>query len=288
MVWLYALPDPRIVNIRERPLKKTILQCVLDKDEEKRARGETCQSIEDRLRPGTMLARIGSGHANGLTSDTLPPSMLFVCRESFSVASKIYKRVFGLHDSVPAAYFSFRDDTLYLRYDNWTSGRYCMDSFCEAVPGFDDEEENVIKIENLAILLRHEELENIWSRIDLNSWIPELLFRFKGLKRLTLVVQHYQHKDSIIPTCFIEPIDFLEAWMNYSCFVTGSEDEGILQVPAHPKMIDLDLDLMDIEQQCQEDIGVDYQIPQIKFQIAVSETENEEWVALQNQALALS
>lgn len=295
MIWAFALPGPRVVNIRERALNKSYLQLKTEQAERKAAdEGTPVVPLHpDYYNEGTMMYAVKSFTASELTSDISHPSILFVCREAFEVASKVYKRVFSLHGCVPAAYFSFQHDTLYLRYDNYEPN-YRMEAFATMDCSYDDED-NIKKVESIAVLMNYEELdaELSWNSLNLSNWLSELLFRFQGAKQVLLVVQHYEADDDASPMCFIEPFDYHEAWSRHQSFVMGHVvhgDDDPLELPVHPRMkyLELDVDLDYITEECRRDSGSDYQLPQIEWKMAMAEDEYEDWLKLQERARRIS
>jgi hypothetical protein len=53
-----------------------------------------------------------------------PPVLLYVCHESFEIASKHHSRIFGTPYSPPEMYFNFKEDTLYLDWSSWEIHSY--------------------------------------------------------------------------------------------------------------------------------------------------------------------
>jgi hypothetical protein len=276
-----ALPGPRVVNVRERLLKKTYEQWFRDEDARRLAGGEISRLAKDLedLRKGWV-----SGHITGLHSDTAPPNILFVCRESVEVSSKFYERILGRHRSLPAAWFSFLNDTLYLRYDNYFQGKNRMASCLNYLPNVDDRE-NLGKVQNLALLLCHKDLRSLFLHLE-EYLAVDFLWQFEGTKKISLVLQHYGD-DLGAPVHLIDPIDFDAAWLNYTMFVGGTHDEGShdpLEIPTHEYMLAFIWDQDRFAEVCQDEHGPEYKIPEIDFKVALEKEEYKSWVGLQARA----
>jgi len=56
----------------------------------------------------------------GFKSQVPPPTILYVCRKAFGVASKTYSRAFGTCDGFAETWFSFETDILYLDWGGLT------------------------------------------------------------------------------------------------------------------------------------------------------------------------
>ncbi|KAF4630007.1 hypothetical protein G7Y89_g8135 [Cudoniella acicularis] len=155
-IWEAALPDPRVINIREQRLRKT--------------------------RRGRDMV--------GVTSDTKAPSVLFACRDSYSIASKFYIPSFSFADSIPETYFDHQRDTLYLRCDTFALFSY-YDYFSETMDELEYlyDSANLKRVQNLAVLLDPDPDQ------VMNTGTPDrlanILFLFGNIKNLTLVLGHF-------------------------------------------------------------------------------------------------
>lgn len=149
LIWEMALPDPRVVTIESKPMKKAAA------DESSRGFFEFMSPI-------------------GITSDSSPPHILLACREAFSVVSKFYEPVFCIFNSFPETYFNFDLDTVYLNSDLFELD--LMDSMSLIA-----DQENLQQVHHLAILLDASRLPLI-QRIE--EWLEPLICTFTGRKHL--------------------------------------------------------------------------------------------------------
>jgi 2EXR family len=95
LIWDASVPGPRIVNIRQRYLTKT-WDDIINEEGTKR-RGAPTKAA------GTKGDALEAPRLKGLKSDCPQPSILFACRESYTVASKYYQRAFHPADTIPEA-----------------------------------------------------------------------------------------------------------------------------------------------------------------------------------------
>jgi hypothetical protein len=204
MIWKAALP-PRIVSIRQKALDHTVSDWL--------KAGRPHNGVDIHLQNDSphepML---------GLASDYHPPQILFVCKESYGVASKYYHRAFSMVGSIPEIYFDFQRDTLYLRHDvmeykNRTNGTFELPfrKVLQCLQHIKDKD-SLKLVENLALLVDcRPELEYPDHSIGLSTvsiWVGNVLQAFGGVKHLTLVVDHYvSPSEGQSPICFMEPID---------------------------------------------------------------------------------
>ena len=133
-----------------------------------------------------QFQRHGIPPSTGYKSDSLIPSILLVCRESFGVASKAYTRSFGSLGALPEIYFNFKLDTLYL--DHKSSFSLCqIDPEAMIFPSIT--EGDLAKVEHLAL---HNEI--IAPMRDPQEMILCLLVaRFsKTVKTLTVVMERHK------------------------------------------------------------------------------------------------
>jgi hypothetical protein len=124
MIWEAALPDPRIIHIEARD--REFYSCF-------RVRSDTAidaldanqipaffqakQSDKDRFAFELFSVFNDTRKAENyfrFITRAPPPVLLYVCRESFEVASRHHPRVFGTAYSPPTVSFNFQKDTLYL------------------------------------------------------------------------------------------------------------------------------------------------------------------------------
>ncbi|TVY16332.1 hypothetical protein LARI1_G007561 [Lachnellula arida] len=167
MIWEAAIPGPRIVTIRQRALDKTLGEWIED------------EGFHNGLFPGESADDV----LLGITSDCKPMQILFVCRESYHITSKIYQQTFATETAFAETYFDFKRDTLYLRYDTLKD---LTPPYVEADRDFDDLPYSLIgitdleKVTNLAILVDPEAIKsaiNDWydSTTNITEWVAQIL-----------------------------------------------------------------------------------------------------------------
>jgi hypothetical protein len=244
-IWEAALPDPRVINIREKRSKKT---------------------------------RLGRDMV-AVASDTKAPSVLFACRESYSVASKFYIPSFAFADSIPETYFDFQRDTLYLRFDT-----FALLSWDDWFSGTMDELEylydsaNLKRVQNVAVLLdpNPDQITNIARP----SRLANILFLFGNVKNLTLVLGHFdQEGDDQGDILLIEPIDVAKTCHSYETISSEpSQRQDVLDVPLNTNfvsMAELERSLEEWKRLLEEDSDKDEDlvqlpVPQIEYKSAVT------------------
>ncbi|TVY41172.1 hypothetical protein LOCC1_G006672 [Lachnellula occidentalis] len=221
MIWEAALPGPRIVTIRQKVLERTLGEWIEDEglDEELFA-GEN--KDDDML---------------GITSDCKPPQILFVCKESYRVASKVYQRAFAMQASAmqasfPETYFDFKRDILYLRYDTL---KYLALSYeknpnhpreLDELPDLLINITDLEKVTNLAILVDPYAVDSPGNRsyddaTVLTECVADVLAWSGAVSKLTLVVEHYKFEDHDDQSTLLlmDPIDLHEGFNQFSSFI---------------------------------------------------------------------
>jgi hypothetical protein len=91
-IWEAALPGPRVINIIERRVKR---------------KGDPAFN--------PPFPKGAQENVLVLWLYSKAPSILFACRESRSITSKVLIPSFAFASSIPEIYFNFQIDTLYLR-----------------------------------------------------------------------------------------------------------------------------------------------------------------------------
>jgi hypothetical protein len=213
-IWEAALPGPRIVELREKPLKIAFgdfrHQVQYHKiNWEQRSNQSIDGSINEAptariLRENSWLDRmnqeifmnpnlLSSRHLTPMTgfkSYCRAPDILFACRESHEVAIKHYERAFDMVASHPETWFDFHRDVLYIRWDKFTFNRTTVqfDDLRYYIPCTFNEEVRG-RIENLAILMDKKNIRNYGEK-NLEKFLSCILCHFDGVKTLTLVAKH--------------------------------------------------------------------------------------------------
>lgn len=103
--------------------------------------------------------------------------LLYVCRESFAVASKIYTRAFGTAEAYPETWFAFDRDMLYLDF-NYLLGDLSLD---------------VKKVENLTVCAQPVSYNDRFFQRGIGErYMAEILTYFGKGKTLTLVNSQHE------------------------------------------------------------------------------------------------
>ena len=98
--------------------------------------------------------------------------LLYACRESWTVASKVYTRAFGTAQAYPETWFDFKRDLLYLDFDHLLA----------------DLSFDVKKVENLAVCAHPIDFNNRFYQRGIDErFLAEILAYFGNVKILTLV-----------------------------------------------------------------------------------------------------
>ena len=125
MIWSFATNVPRIVHLETRRLRMDIeLEWWEHVRSDKPIDGNDPEHYDNFEIDTQELLRIASRSERlqytprpqglyGFRSESIP-SVLLVCKESYSVASKVYSRAFASLGAFPQTYFNFELDTLYL------------------------------------------------------------------------------------------------------------------------------------------------------------------------------
>ena len=256
VIWKHALPGPRVVNLRQRKIKKTIgewetetgkpwpptkeglededadeeddhfLVDVLDTSDwrmgERYVVGDTLREAnvydDDAYKAGNLVA---------LFSDCPPPEILSVCREAFEVVSKWYQKVSSTLGSVSTTWICFELDTLYLRYDDFA----VYDVYDSIYPLLDElidsgfmlqDMENLCRVKNLAILKPQDGHRPGWELS-----ITEYLKTIGALETLYLVLKDYQEiANDAKFLSVMDPIDLSETMAVYESFNRRPLDYG--------------------------------------------------------------
>ncbi|EKD20701.1 hypothetical protein MBM_01383 [Drepanopeziza brunnea f. sp. 'multigermtubi' MB_m1] len=239
LIWEAALPGPRMVTIKQRPIMKTFLDYeeetgrkwpglsksdIFDEDDEI----EETQFEEDQaFREAICIARGASDldqkvfwetHMVGIDSNCPPPDITFVCRESYGVVTRRYSKTFAYPGSVAGTYFDTESDILYLRPSSFT---YCLPLYrglqliLKGLSGpFQIENDSKLcNIRRLAV-----ELPSSYMEDDLAYLLPQLAIIFRGAKEISLVVNHSDWvavPELAGKECLIHPLNVCETIRHY-------------------------------------------------------------------------
>jgi hypothetical protein len=310
MIWEAALPGPRIVNVFQRPLKKTIgeweeetglswpiLPPPEPDDDEDRAweqnaiRSEILEALGkywddyDGYREGQLI---------GMATKCPPPQILFVCRESYNVAKAQYTQAFTTLGSTAGIWFNFTLDTLYLRYDNF--GHYTQqdrgDSVNKLLEAFNNFPiDDADKLQNMAIFLDPLDFPSRPTAKQLGRSLAYFLRSpFHGVRKLFLVASNYSRLgrdferdfegDTYGGISLIDPIDVVTILADMGGEQIPSKSQPRLEFP----MLDTwcsDLSLEMVEEELLHDLvgdpmSLDWKPPKFEPKVAVSDEILEE------------
>jgi len=136
MIWEAALPGPRIIHVETRDrqfyscfrVRSDIAVDALDANQYPAFFNDDCEARDpDRLafeRVTFHSSRRRLEDRYRFATRAPPPVLLYVCHESFEIASKHHSRIFGTPYSPPEVYFNFKEDTLYLDWSSWEIHSY--------------------------------------------------------------------------------------------------------------------------------------------------------------------
>lgn len=266
MIWEMACLHPRIVSVEMRSLKpkreKEVSNKTADNTRGREAIPEASKDIR-RSDPPWLFP--------GIKSNTPPPAILFACRESFAAATKFYERVFSTDHSFPETYFNFYQDTLYIRYDTFSWYSEGAESIIHSLVCFSiDNHKELNRVENLAVLLDP-------NTVSVEEWLVDLLWYFRGVERLSLVLQHYDQNDIASPLCLIEPIDVDKAWLDLQIYLLDPyEQEEIPEILSNDNIGLADVDQEVLRVTIKAEMGQDYILPEIECGVVITQDFKED------------
>ena len=188
VIWEFAVPGPRIVPLVQRVVKAVEEEWnrILDDD--------SCESDDGSLMCINEKAEYGDYYnLRGFQSDILAPSILFVNREAYHVATKHYTKTFSNvqpnsngkydedHTTLPETWFDYENDILFL--DWWTTFRNFYAFYLRLLDFLSEE---ALKVQNLAITVDH---NWILEFEDLETFLAGILARFAKTKNLYVVIE---------------------------------------------------------------------------------------------------
>ena len=269
LIWGAALPGPRLVSIRQRQIRKTILDYKEEKghdwppnqvpdmdeeglSEEELERWEQAHMDLVALEPEAddefeddysrffldmkMLA---------LDSECPSPNIMLVCWEACGVVARSYTKAFAYPDTLPGAHINFTADVLYLRDDCFTNYSH-YDGSASIIQGLNgdyaiSDTDNLGRVRSLAV--------HVMEVYELHAGdLCGLLDIFTGAKELLVVARDYNigslcdyPPDSVGQGCFIDPIDPVTAIKAYSAcrqrLLAGNFSEATLIKPFNVQLL---------------------------------------------------
>jgi len=214
-IWELALPGPRIVHLKMKPLKvdpfiraghvssnwpitpetplefsESEIPSKLDNFEAEREELKRASVVN--MEPNTSTfdefyiahpESINLSNLSGFYSDVPPPTILYVCHEAYEVVSKFYTKAFSAHCALPTTWFDFKRDTLLLAPDD--DKTFCLNydpynNFVEEFLARLHKNERLL-VENVAVNLKGEQV----FRTDTYSWLVWTMIVFRNIKNLT-------------------------------------------------------------------------------------------------------
>lgn len=148
----------------------------------------------------------------GFRSESPPPALLLVCRESHHVASKVYLQHFGALGAAPTTYFNYQMDTLYLdentagseffheyRHHTYTTGYIQSDLERDVIA------DDFAQVKKLAIECPWNATPHIYGfgrptrapdqmRDVLKPWLYTVQKLFPNLKKITLIESYFVYR----------------------------------------------------------------------------------------------
>ena len=283
MVWELALPGPRVVAIRERALRRAYLELKLDD-----GKGQTPDETSSNDEAASEASKYWSQDDHdddcelptGLKPNPGPPEISFVCRESFAVTLKYYKCVFSTSQSMPATYFDFSQDTLYLRPDTFPSETLTegLEAMLEGLIKIQDNN-NLHLVQNLALLLCDED-----RNFDFEEWLADMLSHFRRVKTLILVLEDFSKANSTAPIIFTWPIDVGGARYAYNEFMVSCTAVYMPDEPENSHWDRADIDFDVLLDKVEDAIGEGYELPEIIETVALTIDDEEELNKLSQEA----
>jgi hypothetical protein len=139
----------------------------------------------------------------GIKSNVAHPAILFVCHESFAVASRLYSKAFSCGGaSIPETWFDYRRDTLFIDHDTFAQCQFRRIKWVQSIiADMDDKYAQLGKVANLALRVRLGNVDVPPETDDsaLEQILCETLGFFGGVKSLTLVIEHYEEESYTWP-----------------------------------------------------------------------------------------
>ncbi|KAF4627906.1 hypothetical protein G7Y89_g10242 [Cudoniella acicularis] len=214
LIWKAALPDARIALLEYKSLDH--YTCYRVRSD--RSVGDLnhwgipsffeCLEIDQETHCDSINELVG------FRSRCTPPAILFVCRESFEVASKFYSRAFGSLGSFPEVWFNFESDYLYLDWGESSGMSYSP----EDIPT-----EEAHKVRNLVLFKDDPRLACQGFR-STEAWLAYVLLYFPNVETVIISRMNGTHtSEESVELVFKDPIP-IEVTTCYE-LVGGFSDE---------------------------------------------------------------
>jgi hypothetical protein len=213
LIWEHALPGPRIVYLQRHVLRSYDTSRVWS--------DKSIEDFDDQGRP-TFFDMPWEGSSDedmsyeegledywdfgrchlpfGFRSQSLPPSLIYVCQESLEVAERFYTKAFGDNFSFPQTWFDYEMDTLYL---DWGWHDVSGVPFVAADLGDVASEVKHLAIYNSPDDSQSRGMEGPEERLC------RILLEFGSLETLTLVNRRHKPDEKTSDLVFMNPMDLL-------------------------------------------------------------------------------
>jgi len=334
MIWEAVLPDGRIVEILQRPLQTTVgkwdwpgapenpsTQHRIDylTEEAPADQGQHSfmntrierilgyfrqEEVDITVPEGYHFDLLSNGDFEienyldlpmpGIMSPCPPPSVLFVCRESYEVASAIYKRSFATHAGFAQTYFAPQRDTLYFKYDMFSYINLRV--FHNALGPLDSitDVDSLKSVESLAFLadpgLETMDYHGDGRRDNFTFFVDDVLSIFRNLKDLTVVLGHYDTLSGDLPDVepytFTDSVDLDEVREKYRNLLLDEQNWGQGSELPVPNMINqrrVMVNLKQLERRRSRQVinGQEpWKIPRIHYKVSITPSFMEDLLSL--------
>ncbi|KAI9651076.1 hypothetical protein NHQ30_001113 [Ciborinia camelliae] len=291
LIWENAIPDPRIIILE--PLSTSRCEHAMVRVRSDMLVPDRCQNDDYPGSNGTICTgtqgvlsqdfedldavrrRIKSDDQFGFSSEAQVPVVLFVCKESYHIASKRYKQAFPSRGAFPEIYFDYERDHLFLPSRKLLQ-RFLRSSSIPMKPNLLlPPRSELCKVQNLVLSSCH--YFRAASLGQRNMAIYTALMRFPNLKNLTIVVQDCRTGKTAgenSELVLFEPIIIHEALVMFNSPQTNSIDlnQGLLR--ENPQRLEMQVDVADLEGKRLEDLakGFVWNLPNIQWKTLTTAT----------------
>ncbi|QSZ32699.1 hypothetical protein DSL72_002278 [Monilinia vaccinii-corymbosi] len=304
MIWEMATNDPRIVKINICPISRckhamvrvrsdTVVPDRCQNHNYPYSNGNTCTGILDMLPQdiqtlGTVGSRIHDEQF-GFRSEVDPPSLLLVCKESYAIASKRYKRAFPSVGAFAETYFDYERDVLSLPLDYLIRLRRTEDPLIA--------QSEACKIQNLSLSLasvqRLGRISDDDGKLRRSLILSKIIAVFCNVKRLTIEVEDHRRKSDEKRSLrelnmeleWFEPIEVAEALAMFKSTEAQYTDlhRGLLRESEERLRLDLDKKFLSNLMLGDLKTGVVWNVPQIQWKHLVTTTFKTKFEALKKE-----
>ncbi|CAG8982579.1 hypothetical protein HYALB_00007295 [Hymenoscyphus albidus] len=162
----------------------------------------------------------------GLSTETPTPNILLVCRESYEVGIRHYKRCFLPYQSAPGAWFDLERDTLIFRSDgneggtpDWAYGQAWLTAyghFEKTLRDCCDYTKLAMELKNVSVIV-HPSLKALYHGYYLTLCLGKVHEMFLCLNKCSMMHTLYTRNDDDVEESALLPLlDCAEAWESYN------------------------------------------------------------------------